>query len=229
MLLGLDLGTTNIKALVTDFGGHRLGEGVRPIERYDGEGGKVEQDIEEIWQAALEAMDMAVRDMDPAGIKAIGVSSQGGAMQLLDARRRPAGRVISWLDRRGQPFDRELTKELGQEWFAKRIGHRHSGLAMGQLLRLRREQSAQLARPNRIGFVGDLSHRKKICRQAGRICRGYPGGMVAPTALLCRWPDRISRPGSRTPGSRTHQYHSPRSAFYGSGGIGCHPGCNLPS
>ena len=175
MLLGLDLGTTNIKALVTDFGGHRLGEGVRPIERYDGEGGKVEQDIEEIWQAALEAMDMAVRDMDPAGIKAIGVSSQGGAMQLLDARRRPAGRVISWLDRRGQPFDRELTKELGQEWFAKRIGHRHSGLAMGQLLRLRREQSAQLARPNRIGFVGDII----VSRLCGRPAHdGTSGGLT---------------------------------------------------
>ena len=61
MLLGLDLGTTNIKALVTDFGGHRLGEGVRPIERYDGEGGKVEQDIEEIGSATLSAIRTSVQ------------------------------------------------------------------------------------------------------------------------------------------------------------------------
>jgi xylulokinase len=156
MLLGLDLGTTNIKALVTDFGGNRLGEGVRPIQRYGADDGEVEQDLEEIWQAALEAIRLAVRNIIPGGIKAIGVSSQGGALQLLDVLRRPVGRVISWLDRRGQPFDRELTNELGHEWFAKRIGHRHSGLAIGQLLRLRHEQSTQLARPNRIGFVGDI-------------------------------------------------------------------------
>jgi len=175
MLLGLDLGTSNIKALVTDLGGNRLGEGARPIQRYGGGGGKMEQDIEEIWQAALEAMSLAVRGIHPADTKAIGVSSQGGAMQLLDARRRPSGRVISWLDRRGQPFDRKLTQELGEAWFAKRVGHRHSALAIGQLLRLSHEQPARLARPNRIGFVGDII----VSRLCGRAAHdGTSGGLT---------------------------------------------------
>ena len=40
MLLGLDLGTTNVKALVTDSKGRRLGEGSRAVQLFHvGNGG----------------------------------------------------------------------------------------------------------------------------------------------------------------------------------------------
>ena len=156
MLLGLDLGTTNVKAVVTDFGGRQLGEGSCAVHLFQLGGGGVEQDIEEIWSATLSAVREAVRSVDASGIKAIGVSSQGGAMQMLDAQGRPSGRVIGWLDQRGAPFDDALGAELGEPWFARRLGHGRSGLAIGQLLRLREENPAALAAPNRIGFVGDV-------------------------------------------------------------------------
>ena len=156
MLLGLDLGTTNVKALVTDFAGRQLGEGSCAVRLFQLGSGGVEQDIEEIWSATRGAVREAVRSVDASGIKAVGVSSQGGAMQLLDAHGRPSGRVISWLDQRGARFDDALGAELGEEWFAQRLGHGRAGLAIGQLLRLRQENPGRLAAPNRIGFVGDV-------------------------------------------------------------------------
>ena len=56
LLLGLDLGTTNVKALVTDRAGQPLARASAPVQlHYVGEGG-VEQDIEEIEQATLTAI-----------------------------------------------------------------------------------------------------------------------------------------------------------------------------
>ncbi len=155
MLLGLDLGTTNVKALVTSTSGQVLGQGSSPVRLFHVESGRVEQDLEEIWTATLSAIRQAVRPVNPRDIRCMGVSSQGGALQLLDGQRSPTGRIISWLDQRGRPNDAALTTELGQEWFAQRIGHGGAGVAIGQLARLRGEAPSSLAPPNRIGFVGD--------------------------------------------------------------------------
>ena len=156
MLLGLDLGTTNVKALVTDFAGRHLSEGACAVRLFQMGSGGVEQDIEEIWNATRTAVREAVRSVDGSGIQAVGVSSQGGALQMLAAQGRPLGRVISWLDQRGSPFNDALVNELGQEWFAQRLGHCRAGFAIGQLLRLRQQDRGLPAAPNRIGFVGDI-------------------------------------------------------------------------
>ena len=167
MLLGLDLGTTNVKALVTDFAGNSLGEGACAVRLFQLGSGGVEQDIEEIWSATKTAIREAVRSVDASGIKALGVSSQGGAMQMLDARGQPSGRVISWLDERWTPFGDALSAELGQAWFAQRIGHGGAHFALGQLLRFRQENPGLLAAPNRIGFVGDVI----VSRLCGRAAQ----------------------------------------------------------
>ncbi len=177
MLLGLDLGTTNVKALVTDHAGGLCARGACPIQLFRFDGGGVEQDIEEIWQATLNAIRQAAGEINPAEIEAIGISSQGGALQLLDARKQPFGRVVSWLDQRGHPFDKQLTAELGREWFVQRIAHGCSWLAIGQILRLRQENPAFFSNPHAVGFVGDLI--------AARLCgRAAQDGTSAGLTLL---------------------------------------------
>src|SRR6266568_4865826 len=169
MFLGLDLGTTNVKALVVSDSGKALGEGSSPVQLFHVENGGVEQDIEEIWAATIGAIRQAASGIKVAEIRAIGVSSQGGALQVLDAERRPMGRVISWLDQRGRSFDTALTAELGREWFVERVGHAGAGLAVGQLMRLGPNQH--------IGFVGDVI--------VGRLCeREAHDGTSAALTLL---------------------------------------------
>jgi len=197
MFLGLDLGTTNVKALVTDSKGRQLGEGSRAVQLFHLTNGVVEQDIEEIWQATLAAIKAAASSVGATKIQAVGVSSQGGAIQMLNAHGKPVGRVLSWLDERGHSFDEAITKELGHDWFAQHIGHGSSAVGIGQLLRLRKEQPERLAPPNRIGFVGDVI----VARLSGR---GAHDGTSA--ALTCLYnpakrdydPDLLRRLGVTT-------------------------------
>jgi xylulokinase len=198
MLLGLDLGTTNVKALVTDRSGQPLARGACPIQLFRLENGGVEQDIEEIWQATLTAIGQAVREVKPAEIEAIGISSQGGAMQLLDGRGGPLGRVISWLDQRGRAFDDQLTAELGRDWFVQRIAHGRAWLAIGQILRLRQEQPQCFDAPHAIGFVGDII----VSRLCGRAAQdGTSAGLTLlynPTVRTYD-PDLLKRLGLSPP------------------------------
>ena len=160
--LGLDLGTTNVKALVIDERGRSRGEGACGIHLTPVGDGGVEQDLEEIWQATLTAIRAALATVDPRAVAALGISSQGGALQLLTADQQPLGRVISWLDQRGRHDDERLTAALGRPWFRERIVHGRCALAPGQLLRLRRERPEWLTPPHRVGFVGDAI--------VGRLC-----------------------------------------------------------
>jgi len=104
----------------------------------------------------------AVATLNPSEIQAIGISSQGGALQLLDADGQPIGSVISWLDARGRPFDDQITAALGEEFLAEHIGRRRSAMTGGQILRLRQQVPELLEMPNKIGFVGDVI--------VGRLC-----------------------------------------------------------
>jgi xylulokinase len=156
MLLGLDLGTTNVKALIADRAGRPVAQASSPIQWLNVGAGGIEQDIEEIEQATLTVLRQAVQGIDPADVEAIGVSSQGGALQVLDARSRPVGRVISWLDSRGAPFDEALTRELGRSWFLDRLHRGRSALTAGQVLRLREQHPDRLTSGARLGFVGDI-------------------------------------------------------------------------
>src|SRR5208337_2102543 len=93
-------------------------------------------------------------------VLAIGVSSQGGALQVLDRDERPAGPVIGWQDVRGRPWDAALTQRLGKAWFIEHGGHPKSDSAVGPLLRLR--EQGTLPTGCRVGWVGDIV--------VGRMC-----------------------------------------------------------
>ncbi len=157
MFVGLDLGTTNVKAVLVEADGRVAARGSAPVQLiHVGEEG-IEQDIEEIWQATLTAIQELEARGNLADVKALGISAQGGALQLLDGSGRPLGRVVSWLDGRAQVYNDELTRRVGQDWFVAHTGHGLCGLSPGQVLRLREENAKLLCLPNRIGFVGDVT------------------------------------------------------------------------
>ena len=154
MFLGLDLGTTNVKAVVLDETGVIIAQDSTPVELYYGPGGAVEQDFSDIKSAAIKSITNAVSHVEAANILSIGISSQGAAIQILDSQREPAGRVISWMDTRGEACDDQLTSKLGQDWFEEHVGRRSSGMTIGQMLRLREQDS--LPDNFNVAYVGDL-------------------------------------------------------------------------
>ncbi|NOX54826.1 MAG: hypothetical protein GXP27_10390 [Planctomycetes bacterium] len=178
MYLGLDLGTTNVKALVVDDCGHIVSEGTAPVERIHTPEGGVEQNIEQIWDQTCAAIRSAVTGIDATAIQAIGVSSQGAALQWLDGDGQPIGPIISWLDGRGRTFDDKITEELGEDFFADHIGRCRATMAVGQILRLREQSPELFSRPKQIGFVGDVI--------VGRLCgrRAHDPTSLSIAALL---------------------------------------------
>ncbi len=173
--LGIDLGTTNIKAQVVEADGTIVSSGSSPVGIEYSADGSAEQDMEEIWTAAQAAVKQASASGAGQRVRAIGVSSQGGALQVLDHDGRPSGRVIGWQDSRGRPWNRALTERLGTEWFLRHCGHSKSRSAIGDLLRLR-EQGA-LPDGFQVGWVGDIV--------VGRLCgrRAHDGTSLSEACL----------------------------------------------
>lgn len=166
MFLGLDLGTTNVKAILVEKDGGIVARGSAPVQLFHVEDGGVEQNIEDIFAAVLTAIAQIGSAADLSAVQALGVSSQGGALQILDGAGRPLGRVISWLDARGKPYDEALTREMGTRELARHSGHPQGTMALGQLLRLREDCPGVPAKPHGIGFVGDVIASRLCGRRA---------------------------------------------------------------
>src|SRR5262245_11016963 len=100
--LGLDIGTSAVKALVTDQDGRILAEAAAPVASAHPRSGWSEQDPEDWWRA-VEAAIAALGKANPkavAGVAAIGLSGQMHAALLLDEADRPIGPAILWNDGR---------------------------------------------------------------------------------------------------------------------------------
>jgi xylulokinase len=194
MIASLDLGTSNVKALLTDLAGAPQAEASRSIQLHPVGDGGLEQDLEEIWQATQDVLRQIAARSRGEPIRTLGVSSQGGALQLFHSDGRPSGRVISWLDQRGQAQDTSLTEDLGRDWFRQRIGHGASGLAIGQLLRLGTEFPASLRPPRYIGFVGDAIVAR-LCGRAAHDSTSCGLTLLHNPALRSYEPELLARLG----------------------------------
>ncbi len=102
LLLALDLGTTNVKALVVEAA--TLGvvnEGSAPADIRFPRPGWAEQDGNQIWGATLEAIRQALDGVNPKDIVGISISNQREAVVLWDKTTgQPIGPVLGWQDSR---------------------------------------------------------------------------------------------------------------------------------
>jgi sugar (pentulose or hexulose) kinase len=98
MIIGLDAGTTVIKAVVFDDDGTPLARAAKQT-RVDRAGpGRYEQDVAEVF-AAAETVLAELAGYGP--VDAIGVTGQGDGVWLADADGNPVRPAVSWLDARG--------------------------------------------------------------------------------------------------------------------------------
>jgi gluconokinase len=100
-LMGVDAGTTHIKAALFDLEGNLIAQSSRPISDYSPAPGYSEMDPEEIWCRTQEAIGQCV-SMAPSAreIRAIGFSATKGCLLLLDQKDRPLTPLITWRDER---------------------------------------------------------------------------------------------------------------------------------
>jgi xylulokinase len=135
MLLGLDLGTGSVKALLMDEDGELRGEGIASYAVSSPHPGWAESAPEEWWKAASQAVRRAVGERG-GEIFALGLSGQMHGVVLSDGTGSVLRPAVLWADRRS---DRELEqyRRLGEETLRSFANPLATGMAGPTLLWLR--------------------------------------------------------------------------------------------
>ncbi len=147
-LLGVDLGTSSVKVVVTDADGHLLSQVSRAYEVESANIGWAESDPRIWWRETVLAVREAVEQARAGGAaspSAVGLSGQMHGVVLADAALEPVRPAILWADTRASvvmgAYDR-----LGKEAMARLANPIIPGLAGPILLWLRRFEGPALAR-----------------------------------------------------------------------------------
>ncbi len=119
-LIGIDVGTTAVKAVLIDLHGNRLAEFSRahPISRPSP--GAAEQDPAD-WMAGVTGALQSFAAHDLSGLSGIGICSQVNTHVFVDGAGQPVRRAITWQDGRTAPdaaaVDAQVTGEQKLAWF----------------------------------------------------------------------------------------------------------------
>lgn len=116
LLLGIDIGTTNIKTIVFDPTGRTVAQVSMPTPTHYGQLGWATYDAEETWQTVVTAMRKVVSQVDDGRrIRSIGVASYGETGVPLDKAGQPTYDAIAWFDNRTVAQASWLEATIGQD------------------------------------------------------------------------------------------------------------------
>ncbi len=107
--IGIDVGTTNVKAVLVTEGGSIAASASRELTTINGPG-SVEQDAEATWQAVLDVI-AEIRNSQGrvvSHVEAIGVCTQYSSIVGIDSHGRPTTPMIMWSDQRGTELSLDI-------------------------------------------------------------------------------------------------------------------------
>ncbi|CAA9522924.1 MAG: Xylulose kinase [uncultured Thermomicrobiales bacterium] len=114
VFLGLDLGTSSVKALLVRENGTVAGRGAAEYPTAAPRPGYAEQDPEEWWRACGDAVGAALRAAGPeTAVAALGLTGQMHGTVLLGADQRPLAPAVIWSDQRAADQVHEITGRIG--------------------------------------------------------------------------------------------------------------------
>jgi xylulokinase len=131
-VLGIDLGTSGVKALVAGTDGGVLGRGTAGYPVRVPASGRAETAPGDWWQATRAAVREALSEADRVTVKAMAVAGQMHGIVLVDDRGAPLRPAILWLDQRAAA-EAATYRELPAEYTAV-LGNRPSPGMAGPLL-----------------------------------------------------------------------------------------------
>ncbi|MCL5946471.1 MAG: FGGY family carbohydrate kinase [Chloroflexi bacterium] len=126
VLLGLDLGTTSLKALALDAE-HKAavstGQHPTPLQQH-GDGTST-FDPEALWHGVCRTLDSCLRNCEDPHVEALAIASMGESGLPVDTDGMPLYPAITWFDRRTQSY---------LPWWEERVGREQLFQITGQLL-----------------------------------------------------------------------------------------------
>jgi xylulokinase len=152
-LVGVDVGTTGVKALALSPEGEVLATATRGYPLSTPRAGWAEQDPEDWWRAAEAALAEVSAGRDVAGV---GLSGQMHGLVVLDAADRVIRPAILWNDQRTAAECAEIEERVGFERLVELTGNRAlTGFTAPKLLWLRRHEPDAYARVARVMLPKD--------------------------------------------------------------------------
>ena len=124
-LIGMDLGTTNVKALLMDDGGNVIAKASRANHLIFPGKSMVEQSAQEWWDNAREVFQEITSQAGPEVVKrirGISISSQTVTMLPLDKEGNPLRNAIIWMDARSAKEMHYISLMLGHDHYVNIIG-----------------------------------------------------------------------------------------------------------
>ncbi len=116
LLLGLDVGTTSIKAIVFDLTGQTMAQAAVRTPTYYPRPGQAYYKPEELWQCTLQVIRAVTAQVDqPARIAGLAVASFAETSVALDAHGQAIGDAIAWFDNRTVPQAAWLAETIGAD------------------------------------------------------------------------------------------------------------------
>lgn len=111
IILGLDSGTSVVKAVAFDLEGKQLGCASARNSYSRGEGGAAQQSMSQTWQDAVAAIRKLAERIDnlASRVVAVAVTAQGDGTWLVGAGNQPVGDAWIWLDARAAPTVERLS------------------------------------------------------------------------------------------------------------------------
>ena len=149
LLLGLDAGTSSVKAVLLDLRGNLCAVCQAEYPLHHIRPAWVEQDPEDWWQATCKAVRETLAKVPHAAERVLGlaVSSQAPTLLPLDRDGRPLRPAMIWMDRRAEAEAVRLAELLGAEEIHRITGNRPDAFyGAARLLWLRNHEPGVLKR-----------------------------------------------------------------------------------
>lgn len=144
-MIGVDLGTTSTKAVLFDDRNQVVASANKGYKLYRDAPDMAEEDLDEIFEALIDALSEVVRAAKLQGddkIAAVSFSSAMHSLIAFDQDWQPLTRVITWADTRAVKYTEELkTTGLGQEIYSQTGTPIHPMAPLSKLLWLRAEHA----------------------------------------------------------------------------------------
>jgi xylulokinase len=122
LVLGVDVGSQSIKAVIVDQEGRVVSCGTAPLTMVHEHDGWAEQDPYAYCTALRDAVRAATRDVQADQVVAMGLGSQVDGVVVCDAVGAPLRAAIIWLDKRATDECDQLTAKVGADALAERTG-----------------------------------------------------------------------------------------------------------
>jgi len=121
LLLGIDVGTTTVKAGLFDIRGQMVAESAQPYQTHRPAPGWVEQDPEAWWRSIEAVVDQVMAGVEVASVAAIGLCSQVNTHVFVDKHLHVQRPAIVWQDQRAAKMAADLDDVI-DEPTRQRIG-----------------------------------------------------------------------------------------------------------